>query len=52
MLCPIDGSEMEATGGVPTKWLCKTCTAINKGNRMKHPEAYFIGDGINTLVAV
>ena len=52
MLCPIDGSEMEATGGVPTIWLCKTCTLANKKLRKNNPEAYFRGDGVNTLEAV
>ena len=52
MLCPIDGSEMEATGGVPTIWLCKTCTAVNKGKHIRKPEVYFKGDGVNTLEAL
>lgn len=50
MLCPICENEMEATGGVPTIWLCRTCTAANKGQ--KHPEVYFKGDGVNTLEAM
>jgi len=49
MNCPICGDDMEATGGVPTIWLCKTCTKANKGNHKKHPEAYFKGDTIATI---
>ena len=49
MNCPICGDDMEATGGVPTIWLCKTCTKANKGNHNKHPEAYFKGDTIATI---
>lgn len=49
MLCPKCGNEMEATGGVPTIWLCKTCTAVNKSNHMRYPDARYKGDGVNTL---
>ena len=52
MLCPICEKEMEATGGVPTRWLCRSCTAVNKSNHMRTPEVYFKGDGVNTLEAV
>lgn len=57
MLCPICENEMEATGGVPTIWLCRPCTAARKSMNPKNkpagpPEVYFKGDGVNTLEAI